>query len=310
MALHHRLLEGQLRSGQRTPIRQGNRSSALRTVEQLPEFEPSAASLAAELADRRMAAAPPKVMSMVSPERSRQMIPFHAVDAAPGMPPPQTRDRSPPRSAAESRAIAAYARGDCGSSGDDLEPRALPPPQPLLSPPPAHHHPAAMMYQQPSPFDIIAARHAAAAQSPFARTPTGGLPAPLSRSSTLLTSPAPTLKAPSVTAMERILQEVRQRRRSPSPGSSTFRSRSPRFGGLRSTVPSAPPAVDDPGSYVRKPLSATHDFFVPKGMGDTTRNSPRLSPMASRTPRFIPLVPHGSGMVCPILEGSPRRSHS
>lgn len=100
-------------------------------------------------------------------------------------------------------------------------------------------------------------------------------------------------------------EEQRLRRRSPSPA---FRSTSPRFG-ASSGRGQRDASFYDRGSYLRPTVSAAHDFYVPPGMGDVVRTSSR-SParvsMASRTPRFQPMVAHGTGMCCPVLTASER----
>jgi hypothetical protein len=108
------------------------------------------------------------------------------------------------------------------------------------------------------------------------------------------------------TARERVLIEedvVRTRRRSPSPA---FRSTSPRFG-IQHRF-SLEPTLFDRGSYLRPKISASHDFYVPPGMADEVRRSrsPGRVVMRSTTPRFVKMIPHGSGMVCPVLTAGER----
>uniref|UniRef100_A0A7S1R2Z4 Uncharacterized protein n=1 Tax=Neobodo designis TaxID=312471 RepID=A0A7S1R2Z4_NEODS len=129
------------------------------------------------------------------------------------------------------------------------------------------------------------------------RTPT--------RPSRSVASPAPSQATPS--ARDRILleeEQARQRRRSPSPA---FRSRSPRFSDGASRRP-VDPSMYDRGSYLRPSLTTSHDFYVPPGLAETARRSrsPIRASIASRTPRFQAVIPHGSGMVCPVLTASER----
>jgi hypothetical protein len=107
------------------------------------------------------------------------------------------------------------------------------------------------------------------------------------------------------TARERVLAEEgvsKARRRSPSPA---FRSTSPRFGIQHKF--SIEPSLFDRGSYLRPAISSGHDFYVPPGMAQETlrARSPGRVGMASTTPRFQQLIPHGTGMVCPVLSARP-----
>ena len=118
---------------------------------------------------------------------------------------------------------------------------------------------------------------------------------------------SPSASAVTPSARDRVLMEeeqARQRRRSPSPA---FRSRSPRFseGPQRRA---ADPSLYDRGSYLRPSLTMGHDFYVPPGLADTARRSrsPIRATLSSRTPRFQAVIPHGSGMVCPVLSASER----
>lgn len=105
------------------------------------------------------------------------------------------------------------------------------------------------------------------------------------------------------TARDRILAEARERSRSPRRSTSPFRSQSARFG-LPGSAPGLPAAAYDRLSYVKPALSASHDFYVPKGMGSVPRTPRRRSPMrVSQTPRFVETLSHGSGMTCRVVEG-------
>ena len=100
-------------------------------------------------------------------------------------------------------------------------------------------------------------------------------------------------------------EEARARRRSQSPA---FRSRSPRFSEATPRRSAADPAMYDRGSYLRPSLTSSHDYYVPPGLADNVRRSrsPIRATLSSRTPRFQAVIPHGSGMLCPVLTASDR----
>ncbi len=112
-----------------------------------------------------------------------------------------------------------------------------------------------------------------------------------------------------ITARERVLleeEELRSRRRSMSPA---FRSNASRFG-LPHDRPNASEQYDRL-SYLRPSFTANLDYYVPPGIAERSvrATSPAKVVFRSNTPRFLACIPHGSGMVCPVLETqlSPRR---
>jgi hypothetical protein len=135
---------------------------------------------------------------------------------------------------------------------------------------------------------------------PVATTPRSFLTPRQSRPST------PRASVSGLSARDRVLQEI-SAQRARSPGSSAFRSTSPRFGLQSSVSPKVAAQVLDRGFYIRPMFSTSHDFYVPPGMADNMlNNNKRTSPMRSRVPRFGLLVPH-AGMTCPMVgTNSPR----
>lgn len=236
---------------------------------QWDQFAPS--PYAAEEAPR-----PHRTTDMISPERARQTTPLYA---APVTPMPSDFQQQ-------------------GASEVEIEPR-MSAPAPFIStgPTPFEKQRMSLGHRTPPPTAQYAENKFGFGGAYVGR----GTPPSVQ-------SPAPHSFERQPSARERILAESRSKRRSSSPGSSAFRSSSPRFGGLKSVLPEATAIVADRGSYVKPLLSTSHDFYVPRGIGDVQTTSPRGGAVSlTTTPRFVNMVPHGSGMVCPVLTGTPPR---
>lgn len=156
---------------------------------------------------------------------------------------------------------------------------------------------------------LIPSKHIASTPPQLRVTPSRGRYVPPSGSPRVHTGLVSEQRSPHVSARERVLieeEEQRSKRRSLSPA---FRSTSSRFGPSRAF--GGDPEQYDRLSYLKPSLTSRQDFYVPPGLAELSvrATSPAKVVMRSTTPRFQRCIPHGTGMLCPVLDGSAPSPH-